>query len=79
MSLRFSDAATHYRIVRSRTPVTADGFKLGEPIELECDCCGARAAHIDGVALVHWPWCPQEGDAETDDVHGPGFDGRPHR
>ena len=78
MSSRFSDPETHYRIVRSTTPVSADGFKIGEPVELECDCCGARAAHIDGVNAVHRPWCRYEGAVEVDDRHGPGFDGCPH-
>jgi hypothetical protein len=77
--MRFSDRETHYRIVRSTTPVTADGYKLGEPIEVECDYCGARAGHIDGLPRVHWPWCKYVGAVEVDDVHGPGFDGAPHR
>lgn len=77
MSERFSDPDTHFRIIRSRTPVTADGNKIGEPIEVECSHCGARAAHIDGLQQVHRLWCPQR-DIEIDCSHGPGFDGCPH-
>lgn len=76
---RFSDPETEYRVLRSTTPVSADGSKLGEPIGIECDCCGARAAHVDGITRVHWPWCKYKGRVEIDEEHGPGFDGQPHR
>ena len=79
MSLRFSSPETHYRAVRSATPHAIDGYGLGEIIEWECAHCGGRAAHIDGVERAHWPWCQQCGEVETDDAHGPGFDGIPHR
>jgi hypothetical protein len=31
---------THYRIERSQVPVSADGYKLGEPKRLVCGECG---------------------------------------
>lgn len=41
----FSDPETHFHLVRSDTPWTVDGFKLGELTgEVECCECGASAA-----------------------------------
>lgn len=38
----FSDPDTHFSIERSDTPVDVDGYKIGEPMYLVCDYCGAR-------------------------------------
>jgi hypothetical protein len=70
------DEDTHYRAVRSDSSVSVDGYPLNSLIEWECGPCGARAEHVEGIA--HWPWCPQR-EVETADVHGPGYDGHPHR
>jgi hypothetical protein len=46
----FSDPRTHFRVVRSDTPVSVDGFKLGEPTgQIECEECGASHLNIDEI------------------------------
>lgn len=40
----FADPETHFRLIKSRTPRTVDGFKPNEPTgEVECAECGKRA------------------------------------
>ncbi len=41
MSRSFSDPETHFEIVRSNTPVSEDGYKLGEPKFVRCVECDA--------------------------------------
>ena len=54
----FSDPQTHFRMLRSETPVNVDGFKLGEPTgEIECEECGASHLNIDEIP--HDADCPQ--------------------
>lgn len=54
----FSDPDTHFRLVRSDTPVSVDGFKIGEPTgEVECEDCGQSAAAPEHIA--HLPGCDQ--------------------
>lgn len=60
----FSDPSTHFRILRSDTPVSVDGFKIGEPKLLECEECGARVLITEEPSpgideLQHEPSCPQ--------------------
>jgi len=41
----FSDPDTEFRLIKSQTPRTVDGFKPNEPTgEVECAECGKRAA-----------------------------------
>lgn len=35
------DAETEYAIERSDSPITVDGYKIGEPKRLVCEACGA--------------------------------------
>ncbi|AFH22000.1 hypothetical protein OSG_eHP14_00100 [environmental Halophage eHP-14] len=57
-------AADHeYDIVRSDTPVSEDGYKIGEPKAIECHYCDAAVILTEektpGVwQLTHEPWCP---------------------
>lgn len=54
----FGDEDTNFEIVRSRTPVDVDGFKLNEPTgEIRCDECGGVAKNIDEIP--HDNDCPQ--------------------
>jgi len=54
----FSDPDTEFELVRSDTPVSVDGYKIGEPTgEVECEECGARAKNVDEVP--HEPHCSQ--------------------
>lgn len=47
---------THYRLVRSGTPVDVDGFKIGEATgEVVCEDCGRGAWHIEHIS--HAPDC----------------------
>ncbi|WP_135807331.1 hypothetical protein [Halorussus marinus] len=60
----FSDPDTHFAIVRSETPVTEDGYKVGEPKRLECEECGAGVLLTEeptpGIdELQHQPTCSQ--------------------
>lgn len=61
----FTDPSTHFRLLRSTTPRTVDGFKPGELTgEVECEECGSSAGNIDaishakncGQANVHSSW-----------------------
>jgi len=50
MSRSFSDPKTHFRLVRSDTPITDDGFKLGELTgEIVCLACGESHDNIDEI------------------------------
>lgn len=58
------DPETRYAIVESDSPVSVDGYALGEPKRLVCDECGAsveltreRSPGVD--YLRHEPDCPQ--------------------
>lgn len=54
----FADPETHFRVVRSETPVSVDGFAMGEPTgEIECADCGASHLNIDEIP--HAPHCSQ--------------------
>ncbi|MCD2204390.1 hypothetical protein [Halobacterium sp. KA-6] len=58
------DPSTEFEIQRSETPISEDGYKLGEPKYLECAHCSARVLLTEepspGVdELPHDPDCPQ--------------------
>lgn len=54
----FSDPETHYRLEKSNTPVTVDGFALGEPTGMVmCEECGREAENVDEIP--HASDCPQ--------------------
>jgi hypothetical protein len=59
------DSDTEFRIVTSDSPVSVDGFALGEPKLLECEHCSASALITrdpddPGVDdLSHEKSCPQ--------------------
>lgn len=54
----FADPDTHFHIVTSDSPVSVDGFALGEPTgEIECSECGA--AHLNIDEIPHAPRCSQ--------------------
>lgn len=58
----FTAADTFFHIVVSETPVTVDGFALGEPTgEVECEECGAIAENIDEI--------PHDADCSQRFVH----------
>lgn len=46
----FTDTDTHYRLIKSDTPPSVDGFRIGEPTgEVECEECGAVAENVDEI------------------------------
>jgi len=50
MSRSFSDPETHFRLERSDTPITDDGFKIGELTGVvECLECGEAHTNIDEI------------------------------
>ncbi|WP_135535355.1 hypothetical protein [Halostella pelagica] len=54
----FTDADTHFEIIRSDSPVTVDGFALNEPTgEVKCDECRSVAMCVDKIG--HDEDCPQ--------------------
>jgi hypothetical protein len=58
MARSFTDPETEFRLERSETPVTEDGYKLGELTgTVICEVCGQEAGNID--AINHEPGCPQ--------------------
>jgi len=58
MARSFTDPDTEFRLGRSDTPVTEDGYKLGELTgEVICEACEQSAGNID--AINHLPDCPQ--------------------
>ncbi|MFC7202836.1 hypothetical protein ACFQJC_04865 [Haloferax namakaokahaiae] len=64
MPKSFSAPDTHFRIIASETSVSNDGYRKGEPMKLECDCCGASVMLTPEPSpgideLPHKPWCDQ--------------------
>ncbi|WP_197425384.1 hypothetical protein [Halobacterium sp. CBA1126] len=58
------DPSTEFEIQRSETPISEDGYKLGEPKYLTCAHCTAQVLLTEepspGVdELPHDPGCPQ--------------------
>jgi len=54
----FADPDTEFVLVKSETPVSVDGFKLGEPTgEVQCAACGKVAGAPEYIP--HEPDCPQ--------------------
>lgn len=54
----FADPDTHFHVVVSHTPVTEDGFKMGEPTgEVRCCECGAVDEIVEDIP--HDPDCSQ--------------------
>lgn len=54
----FADPDTEFTLERSDTPITADGFKMGEPTgEVTCDECGRTAGAPEYIP--HLPTCSQ--------------------
>lgn len=52
------DPDTEYELIRSETPISDDGFKIGEPLGLvKCCECNAIAKNIDEIP--HDPNCSQ--------------------
>jgi hypothetical protein len=56
-----------YQLETSETPVTEDGYKMGEPKRLSCAFCEAAMVitpeKTPGVwSLNHEPWCPNADD-----------------
>lgn len=58
MPKSFSDEDTRFELIKSDTPVTVDGFALGEPTgEVQCDECGESAMNVDEIP--HRKHCSQ--------------------
>jgi hypothetical protein len=58
----FSDADTHFELVKSDTPISVDGYKIGEPTgEVRCEACSASAAAPEYIPhnRVDGEECPQ--------------------
>jgi|GEM_PF-1807465 len=58
------DRRTQFEIVRSESPVSEDGYKIGEPKLLQCDACGASVLLTEEPSpgideLQHERDCPQ--------------------
>lgn len=58
------DPSTEFEISRSETPVSKDGYKIGEPKYLECAHCTARVLLTEEPSpgideLPHDKTCPQ--------------------
>lgn len=54
----FAEPDTEFELVVSETPVTVDGFAMGEPTgEIVCLECDAQHANIDEIP--HDKDCPQ--------------------
>lgn len=54
----FSASSTHFHIVTSDTPVTVDGFALGEPTG-EVECCVCHQSHMNVDEIPHEKGCEQ--------------------
>ncbi|GGL55271.1 hypothetical protein [Halocalculus aciditolerans] len=54
----FSDPDTRYQIIKSETPVSVDGFAMGEPTG-EVRCCECGASHLNIDEIPHAEDCPQ--------------------
>jgi len=60
MSRSFTDPDTEFQLERSDTPVTEDGYKIGELTgTVVCEACGQESGNID--TINHEPGCPQSG------------------
>ena len=64
MSKSFADPETTFELVRSSTPVSEDGYKLGEPKFVRCTECGADVLLTEEPSpgideLGHTPQCGQ--------------------
>jgi hypothetical protein len=58
----FSDADTHFALLRSESPPTVDGFAIGEPTgEVRCEDCDATAMNVDEI--------DHDEDCDQADVH----------
>jgi len=60
----FSDPNTEFELVASSTPITEDGYKMGEPKLLRCHVCGADVLLTEEPSpgideLQHDPSCSQ--------------------
>ncbi|QRY26390.1 hypothetical protein [Halobacterium sp. BOL4-2] len=58
------DPSTEFEIARSETPISEDGYKIGEPKYLECAYCSARVLLTEEPSpgideLQHDPFCGQ--------------------
>lgn len=61
-SRSFSDPETHFELIKSETPVSEDGYRLGEPTgDVKCECCGASAGAPEYINhdRVDGEECPQ--------------------
>jgi hypothetical protein len=64
MSRSFADPQTTFELVRSETPISEDGYKLGEPKLVRCGECGADVLLTEDPSpgideLGHDPRCSQ--------------------
>lgn len=62
-----TDPSHEYDLIRSETPITEDGYRVGEPKKLACHFCDAEMILTEdktpGVwELNHEPWCPDVSD-----------------
>jgi len=56
----FTDPDTEFELIKSDTPVSVDGFAMGEPTgEVKCLECGAVAMNVDEIP--HENECSQRG------------------
>jgi len=60
----FADPSTEFDLVASSTPISEDGYKIGEPKLLQCAECGAGVLLTEDPSpgideLQHEPNCPQ--------------------
>ncbi|WP_224337900.1 hypothetical protein [Haloprofundus halobius] len=54
----FADRSTHFHVVVSDTPITVDGFALGEPTG-QIECCECRRTHKNIDEIPHKKDCSQ--------------------
>lgn len=64
MMQSFADPETHFEIVHSDSPITEDGYKIGEPKFIRCPECGADVLLTEepspGIDEIgHYPNCDQ--------------------
>ncbi len=60
----FADPSTEFELVASSTPISEDGYKLGEPKLVRCSECGADVLLTEDPSpgideLSHAPGCSQ--------------------
>lgn len=59
------ESDTEFKLVRSETPISEDGYKIGEPKLLTCEYCSAEALLTEDPSdpgvddLSHDRHCPQ--------------------